>query len=78
LQALEFTMPIFWSYLAMTAFAFFFAFPLAKWLGMSGALLGLLGAHSLFQGIVAVALLVRSRRTAQETVLASRPPALAE
>jgi O-antigen/teichoic acid export membrane protein len=33
LQALEFTAPIFWSYLAMTAFAITFAFPMAKWLG---------------------------------------------
>jgi O-antigen/teichoic acid export membrane protein len=78
LQALEFTIPIFWSYLAMTAFAFFFAFPLAKWLGLSGSLLGLLAAHTLFQGIVAVALLVRARRTEHEAVLASRPPAMAE
>jgi len=78
LQALEFTIPIFWSYLAMTAFAFFFAFPLAKWLGLSGSLIGLLAAHCLFQGIVAVALLVRSRRIAHETDLASRPPLMAD
>jgi O-antigen/teichoic acid export membrane protein len=64
LQAMEFTKPIFWSYLAMTAFAFFFASSLSKWLGLSGSLLGLLGAQCLFQGIVGVALLVRSRRIA--------------
>ena len=34
-------MPIFWSYLVMTAFAFVFAVPMAKWLGLSGSLLGL-------------------------------------
>jgi O-antigen/teichoic acid export membrane protein len=78
LVALEFTVPIFWSYLAMTAFAFFFAFPLAKRLGLSGSLLGLLGAHCMFQGIVAVALLVRSRRVAQESNLASRLPLMPE
>jgi O-antigen/teichoic acid export membrane protein len=78
LQALEFTIPIFWSYLAMTAFAFFFAFPLAKWLGLSGSLIGLLAAHCLFQGIVAVALLVRSRRIARESVLSSPPPLMAD
>ena len=32
LQALEFTVPIFWSYLVMTACALAFAVPLAKWL----------------------------------------------
>lgn len=65
LQALEFTVPIFWSYLAMTAFAFIFAFPMAKWLGLSGTMLGLLGTQILFQGIVAAALMVKSRRVAR-------------
>jgi O-antigen/teichoic acid export membrane protein len=66
LQALEFTVPIFWSYLAMTIFAFCFAIPLAKWLGLSGSLFGLLGAQLLFQSIVAAALLVKTRRVARE------------
>ena len=61
LQAIEYTVPIFWSYLAMTALAFVFAVPMAKWLGLSGSLVGLLGAQILFQGIVAVALLRKSR-----------------
>jgi len=65
LQALEFTVPVFWSYLAMTALAFSFAVPLAKWLGISGSLLGLIGAQVLFQSIVAVSLLVKSRRVAR-------------
>jgi|WetSurMetagenome_2_1015567.scaffolds.fasta_scaffold10968_2 O-antigen/teichoic acid export membrane protein len=65
LQALEFTVPIFWSYLAMTAFAFAFAVPLAKWLGLSGSLFGLIGAQILFQSIVGVALLTSSRRFAK-------------
>ena len=60
LQALEFTVPIFWSYLLMTAFAFAFAVPLAKWLGLSGSLLGLIGAQVLFQCVVGVSLLARS------------------
>jgi O-antigen/teichoic acid export membrane protein len=62
LQALEFTVPIFWSYLAMTTFAFVFAAPAAKWLGLNGTMLGLLGTQILFQGIVAVSLLVKCKR----------------
>jgi len=61
LQALECTAPIFWSYLAMTAFAFSCAVPMAKWLGLSGTMFGLLGAQVLFQSIVGAALLLRSR-----------------
>jgi O-antigen/teichoic acid export membrane protein len=78
LQALEFTVPIFWSYLAMTAFAFSFAGPMAKWLGLSGTLLGLLGSQILFQGIVGAALLMKSGRLAKQTLLAQRNPAAAE
>jgi O-antigen/teichoic acid export membrane protein len=60
LQALEFTVPIFWSYLAMSAFAFGFAVPMAKWLGLSGTMIGLIATQILFQSIVAIALKVRS------------------
>jgi O-antigen/teichoic acid export membrane protein len=76
LQALEFTVPIFWSYLAMTIFAFCFAIPLAKWLGLSGSLFGLLGAQLLFQSIVAAALLVKTRRVAREAEPALPSPAV--
>jgi O-antigen/teichoic acid export membrane protein len=62
LQALEFTVPIFWSYLAMTAFAFALAVPMAKQLGLSGSLLGLLGSQILFQSIVGASLLMKSSR----------------
>jgi O-antigen/teichoic acid export membrane protein len=65
LQALEFTVPIFWSYLAMTAFAFTFAVPFAKWLGLSGSLLGLIGSQILFQSIVGVSLLRKSGEAAR-------------
>jgi len=74
LQALEFTAPIFWSYLAMTAFAFAFAFPSAKWLGLEGTMLGLFGTQALFQGIVATALIMRARGVAQKEDLHSRFP----
>ncbi|MGA2538648.1 MAG: hypothetical protein ABSF53_21755 [Terracidiphilus sp.] len=74
LQALEFTAPIFWAYLAMTASAFVFAVPLAKWLGLGGSLLGLIATQVLFQGIVAGALWVRSRRILKEAVAALNLP----
>jgi O-antigen/teichoic acid export membrane protein len=67
LQALEFTRPIFWSYLAMTAFAFAFAVPTAKWLGLNGTMLGLLAAQVLFQSIVGISLLSRARQNAGES-----------
>jgi membrane associated rhomboid family serine protease len=78
LQALEFTVPIFWSYLAMTTLAFFFAIPMAKWLGLSGSLFGLLGAQILFQGIVGISLLIRCRLLARQEVLALHPAAAPE
>ncbi|MFZ1085827.1 MAG: hypothetical protein WAN35_12760 [Terracidiphilus sp.] len=65
LQALEFTKPIFWSYLAMTALAFAFAVPMAKGLGISGSLLGLVGVQIVFQSIVGISLLVKSRQMAR-------------
>jgi O-antigen/teichoic acid export membrane protein len=78
LQALEFTVPIFWSYLAMTAFAFSFAVPMAKWLGLSGSLFGLIGSQILFQSIVGAALLLKSSRVAKQAAFAQLPPAVAE
>jgi O-antigen/teichoic acid export membrane protein len=78
LQALEFTAPIFWSYLAMTAFAFAFAVPMAKWLGLSGTMLGLVATQILFQGIVFAALVVRANRITREAGLALRSPAEAK
>jgi O-antigen/teichoic acid export membrane protein len=78
LQALEYTVPIFWSYLAMTAFAFSFAVPMAKLLGLSGSIFGLIGSQLLFQGIVGAALLVRSGHIAKQAALAQQPPVAAE
>ncbi len=78
LQALEYTVPIFWSYLAMTAFAFAFAVPMAKMLGLSGSLLGLMGAQVIFQSIVGGALVLRTRRVARQSLLPASSPATAE
>jgi hypothetical protein len=44
----------------MSAFAFTFAVPMAKWMGLNGTMLGLIGSQLLFQGIVVVALLMKS------------------
>jgi O-antigen/teichoic acid export membrane protein len=78
LQALEYTVPVFWSYLAMTAFSVAFAVPMAKWLGLRGTMLGLLGTQILFQSIVAVALLRRSNRVAHELGPVSQSHAVLE
>jgi O-antigen/teichoic acid export membrane protein len=78
LQALEFTVPIFWSYLVMTALAFSFAIPMAKWLGLSGSLLGLIGAQVLFQSIVGISLLLRSRRILNQQQFAPPAPTVEE
>jgi O-antigen/teichoic acid export membrane protein len=78
LQALEFTVAIFWSYLVMTALAFAFAVPMAKWLGLSGSLIGLIGAQVLFQSIVGISLLLRSRHMLKRDRLSPTFPTLAE
>jgi O-antigen/teichoic acid export membrane protein len=62
LQALEYAAPIFWSYLAMTAFSIAFAGPFAKNLGLVGAMLGMIATQVLFQGIVGAAFVLRLRR----------------
>lgn len=78
LQAIEFTVPIFWSYSAMTVFSIALAVPMAKWLKLNGVMLGLLGAQVLFQGIVAVALLVKSRGLMQKADFPPRSAAIAK
>lgn len=72
LQALEYTAPVFWSYLAMTVFALAFAGPFAKHLGLIGVMLGLIGIQVIFQGILAVALIVRVRRMRHNLLAANQ------
>jgi O-antigen/teichoic acid export membrane protein len=62
LQALEFTAPIFCSYMAMTAFAATFAGPATKWMGLNGSMAGLIATQLIFQSILAVALILRSSK----------------
>jgi O-antigen/teichoic acid export membrane protein len=78
LQAMEFTVPIFWSYLAMAAFSVAFALPLAKRLGLTGAMVGLVATQVVFQGIVGVALFVQSRRIARQAARTPLSPAGAQ
>lgn len=78
LQALEFTSPIFWSYSAMTAFSIAFAVPLAKWLGLKGSMIGMLGTQILFQGVVAAALKIRSNRILGKASVDALPSVLTE
>ncbi|MGC9157421.1 MAG: lipopolysaccharide biosynthesis protein [Terracidiphilus sp.] len=78
LRALEYTAPVFWSYLAMTGFAVAFAAPMAKGLGLNGTMLGLLGTQILFQGIVGLSLLARSGRVRRPAAPASSSLAAAE
>jgi hypothetical protein len=66
---LEFTAPIFWSYLAMTASSMTLAFPLAKWLGLSGSMIGIIGTQILSQCIIGTALFFRARRVARDETL---------
>ncbi len=78
LQAIEFTVPIFWSYSAMTIFSVALAVPMAKWLKLNGVMLGLLGAQMLFQGIVWVSLLLKSRKLIQNADFPPRSAAIAK
>lgn len=66
LQALEFTSPIFCSYLAMTAFSAAFAGPAAKWMGLKGSMAGIITTQVIFQSIVAIALVRRSSKLRRE------------
>ncbi len=72
LQALEYTAPIFWSYLAMTGFSILFAGPFAKRLGLTGVMLGMIATQVLFQGVIGIGLVLRVRRMRRE--LLSMPP----
>ncbi len=74
LQALEFTAPIFWSYMAMSAFAVVFAGPAAKWMGLKGSMSGLIGTQLIFQAIVASGLVIRSRKIARQEHLSLHSP----
>jgi hypothetical protein len=51
---------------------------MAKWLKLDGVMLGLLGAQVLFQSIVGVALLVKSRGLMQKADFPPRSTAIAK
>jgi O-antigen/teichoic acid export membrane protein len=62
LQMLEYTAPIFWSYSAMTIFSLAFAGPFTRWLGLTGALLGMIGTQFLFHCVVGIGLLLKVKK----------------
>lgn len=66
MQALEYTAPAFWSYLAMTGFSVLLVGPLAKHLGLIGVMLGMIAVNILSQGVVGIALVLRVRRLKRE------------
>lgn len=78
LQALEATAPIFWSYLAMTAFALIFAGPMARSLGLGGTMAGLIATQAIFQGIVLSFLISRTNRLKHEARIIPSVPARSE
>ncbi len=73
LQALEYTAPIFWSYLAMTIFSVVLAGPAAHVLGLNGVLMGMIGTQIVFQMIVGAGLILRVRRLRTEVAVAVQP-----
>jgi O-antigen/teichoic acid export membrane protein len=78
LLALEYTAPIFWSYLAMTAFSVSLSFPMAKWLRLDGVMIGLLGTQVICQGTVGASFLARARRVQKSGDTHHSPSALAK
>jgi O-antigen/teichoic acid export membrane protein len=66
LQTLEYTAPIFWSYSAMTVFSLAFAGPFTRWLGLTGAMLGMIATQFLFQCVVGIGLVLKVRKMRQE------------
>jgi O-antigen/teichoic acid export membrane protein len=70
LQALEYTRPVFWSYLAMTIFSILLAGPSTRLLGLRGAMLGMIATQFLFQCIVGTGLWLHVRRLRRDMKLA--------
>ncbi len=66
LQALEYTAPVFWSYSAMTVFSLAFAGPFTRWLGLTGAMLGMIATQFLFQCVVGIGLVLKVRKMRHE------------
>jgi O-antigen/teichoic acid export membrane protein len=74
LQALEYTAPIFWSYLAMTALSIAIASPLTKQLGLQGVIIGTITIQIIFQSILLIALIRRSRIIGQNPLSVAASP----
>jgi O-antigen/teichoic acid export membrane protein len=59
LQAMEYTAPVFWSYVAMTVFSLLAAGPFARQLGLRGVMLGMIATQVIFQSVIVIALVMR-------------------
>jgi O-antigen/teichoic acid export membrane protein len=79
LQAIETTAAIMWAYCAMTAFALVAAIPLAKQLGLTGVMIGLIAGQLIFNLVLVIAFLHgvrRLTRSASAVVSGSGPQQL--
>ena len=61
LQAVEYTSPIFWTYVLLTAISLTTAVPLTRWLGLRGVIMGTIFVQLIFQGILLACLIRRYR-----------------
>ncbi len=66
LQAIEYTVPIFWAYTVLTIFSVILAGPFARKLGLTGVLLGMIGTQFVFQVVIGIALIMRVGRLRRE------------
>jgi O-antigen/teichoic acid export membrane protein len=66
LQALEYTAPIFCAYPVLIALSITLAGPLARTLGLTGVMLGMIAIQIVFQGIIGIAFLLRAKRMRRE------------
>lgn len=66
LQALEYTLPIFCAYPVLIGLSIALAGPLARTLGLTGVMVGMIVMQLVFQGIIGTSFLVRARRMRRE------------
>ena len=67
LRALEYTQPIFWGYVASSAFSLALSVPITRYFGLRGAMAGLIVAQLLLHGIAVIGLIRRSSNIQQPT-----------
>jgi O-antigen/teichoic acid export membrane protein len=65
LRALEYTQPIFWGYVASSAFSLALSVPITRYFGLRGAMAGLIVAQLLLHGIAVIGLVRHSSKIQQ-------------